>query len=135
MTALYTFCPYAFPCLTATEASEAGPLAGPFPSRQAGNRQVAISLARGVLFRGESVLNSILERRVLISLARGKLFRVKKFNRVDTTKIRLNLSCERKAFQGKMIDEMFIPHKSGLNLSCERKAFQGRRKHARSRST
>ncbi len=38
-------------CLTATEASEAGPLAGPFPSRQAGNRQVAISLARVMLFR------------------------------------------------------------------------------------
>jgi hypothetical protein len=39
--------------LTATEASEAGP----FPSRQAGNRQVAISLARGMLFRGQQTFD------------------------------------------------------------------------------
>ena len=39
--------------LTATEASEAGPLAGPFPSRQAGNRQVP-SLLREECFSGQN---------------------------------------------------------------------------------
>ncbi len=76
MTVLYTFCPYAFPCLTATEANEAGPLAGPFPSQQADNRQVAISLARGMLFRVKVDVN------------------IKEVNES------LNLSCERNAFQG-----------------------------------
>ena len=65
--------------LTATEASEAGMLAFPFPSRQAGNRQVAISLARVMLFR---VLDSVQELgayyTVLISLARVMLFRGQK---------------------------------------------------------
>ena len=64
------------PSLTATEASEAEPLAGPFPSRQAGNRQVAISLARGMLFREP------------------------KKNSMHSTEFVLNLSCERNAFQG-----------------------------------
>ena len=62
--------------LTATEASEAGPLAGPFPSRQAGNRQVAISLARGMLFRAAWIaFGAPTPCYVLISLARVMLFR------------------------------------------------------------
>ena len=63
--------------LTATEASEAGPLAGPFPSRQASNRQVAISLARGMLFRVTRLQAYGFDKKtVLISLARVMLFRV-----------------------------------------------------------
>ncbi len=62
--------------LTATEASEAGMLAFPFPSRQAGNRQVAISLARVMLFRDHEGIEVGGHLTVLISLARVMLFRV-----------------------------------------------------------
>ena len=51
-------------------------LAFPYPSRQAGNRQVAISLARVVLFRVKEVSAKKDELAdVLISLARVVLFR------------------------------------------------------------
>ena len=65
------------------------------------------------------------QRQVAISLARGMLFRVIDEMFIPHKSARgLNLSCESNAFQGKKI-QAAVKGEVSLNLSCESNAFQG----------
>ena len=96
-------------------------LAFPFPSRQAGNRQVAISLARVVLFRASASVLTVLSSRCLNLSCESSAFQGMYLKFMQNARMKcLNLSCESSAFQGYTLAELQELKNSCFNLSCER---------------
>ena len=136
MTALYTFCRYAFQVLLRQRRAKRDRLRDHFRAdKQATDRLQSLlreECFSGLIYRmlknsARICLNLSCESSlVLLRLRRVKQDRLRDHFRADKqAAVGCNLSCERNAFQGETSFTVELMGLHGLNLSCERNAFQG----------